>query len=151
MRHFLGDDQPRPIRHPQVRGNIGTRIMGVPLHEHPGGACATLIPSVGCPMGCNFCSTSALFGGKGKFVEFYSSGQEMFEIMSALETSQRVRAFVVMDENFLIDKPRAVQLLELMQKHQKPWSLYVFSSAILILRTAKSRSFCCGPFVATSK
>ena len=27
---------------------------------------ATIIPSVGCPMGCNFCTTSSFFGGKGK-------------------------------------------------------------------------------------
>ena len=129
MRRFLGEDGRRPVSHPQVRGNIGTRIMGVTLREHPGDACATLIPSVGCPMGCNFCSTSALFGGKGSFVEFYKTGRELFEIMSALETSQRVQSFFVMDENFLIDKPRALQLLELMEEHNKPWSLYVFSSA----------------------
>lgn len=129
MRRFLGEDGRRPVSHPQVRGNIGTRIMGVALREHPGDVCATLIPSVGCPMGCNFCSTSALFGGKGSFVEFYKTGRELFEIMSVLETNQRVRAFFVMDENFLIDKPRALQLLELMEEHNKPWSLYVFSSA----------------------
>ena len=74
MRSFLGEDATRPIRHPQVRGNIGTRIMGVTLRDHPGDVSATLIPSVGCPMGCNFCSTSALFGGKGKFIEFYKTG-----------------------------------------------------------------------------
>ena len=38
----------------------------VMLRDHPGDDCATLIPSVGCPMGCNFCSTSAMFGGKGQ-------------------------------------------------------------------------------------
>ena len=36
-----------------------------------GATAATIIPSVGCPMGCNFCTTSAFFGGKGKFVNFY--------------------------------------------------------------------------------
>jgi radical SAM superfamily enzyme YgiQ (UPF0313 family) len=129
MRRYLGQDPAEPIRHPQVRGNIGTRIMGVALREHPADVCATLIPSVGCPLGCNFCSTSALFGGKGRFVEFYRTGRELFEIMTALESSQRAQAFFVMDENFLIDKPRALELLELMERHDKPWSLYVFSSA----------------------
>ena len=33
-------------------------------------------------MGCNFCSTSAMFGGKGKFVNFYETGDELFDIMS---------------------------------------------------------------------
>ena len=94
--------------------------------------CATLIPSVGCPMGCNFCSTSAMFGGKGKFIEFYKTGHELFEIMCELESNLRVRAFFVMDENFLLDQPRALQLLELMEEHGKPWSLYVFSSANIL-------------------
>jgi biotin synthase-like enzyme len=34
-----------------------------------------------------------------------------------------------MDENFLLNKKRALELLECMDEHEKPWSLYVFSSA----------------------
>jgi radical SAM superfamily enzyme YgiQ (UPF0313 family) len=129
MRRYLGEDDNRPIRHPVVPGNIGSRIMGVALRDHPGDACATLIPSVGCPIGCNFCSTSAMFGGKGKFIEFYQSGDELFQIMCQLEQALHVKAFFVMDENFLLDKKRALQLLVRMEQHVKPWSLYVFSSA----------------------
>jgi len=129
MRRFLGEDEHQPIRHPRVIGNLGTRIMGVNLRHHPGDHCGTLIPSVGCPMGCNFCSTSAMFGGKGKFIEFYNTGEELFRIMCDLESSLDVNAFFVMDENFLLDKKRALQLLEMIEKHGKPWSLYVFSSA----------------------
>ncbi len=129
MRQFLGQDEQDPIRHPVVRGNIGSQIMGVTLQNHPGDACATLIPAVGCPIGCNFCSTSAMFGGKGKFVQYYRSGRELFDVMCGLESSLRIRSFFVMDENFLLNKKRALELLEHMEKHRKPWSLYVFSSA----------------------
>ena len=129
MRNFLCEDPEQPIRHPVVRGNIGSRIMGVNLRRHPGDDCATLIPSVGCPIGCNFCSTSAMFGGKGKFIEYYHSGDDLFEIMCALELELGIKAFFVMDENFLIDKKRALQLLARMEENNKPWSLYVFSSA----------------------
>ncbi len=129
MRKFLGEDENQPVRHPVVNANIGSRIMGVGLRNHPGDACATLIPSVGCPIGCNFCSTSAMFGGKGKFIEYYQSGKELFEIMCELEAALAIKAFFVMDENFLLDKKRALELLQYMDKHEKPWSLYVFSSA----------------------
>lgn len=129
MREFLGEDVHQPILHPLVPGNIGSRIMGVSLHDHPGDKCATLIPSVGCPMGCNFCSTSAMFGGKGKSIEFYQTGEELFEIMCQLEQKLDVQAFFVMDENFLVHKQRALHLLELMEEHHKPWALYVFGSA----------------------
>ena len=132
MRKYLGEDENQPIKHPQILGNIGTRIMGVNLRNHAGDHCATLIPSVGCPIGCNFCSTSAMFGGKGKFVKFYQSGEQLFEIMSALEVNLKVSSFFVMDENFLLDKKRTLKLLELMKEHNKSWSLYVFSSANIL-------------------
>jgi radical SAM superfamily enzyme YgiQ (UPF0313 family) len=129
MRRFLGEDEDRSLRHPVVRANIGSRILGVTLRDHPGDVCATLIPSVGCPIGCNFCSTSAMFGGKGKFVQFYTSGQELFALMCALEQELQTSSFFVMDENFLLNKKRALQLLDEIEHHGKPWSLYVFSSA----------------------
>ena len=44
MRNFLQEDPHQPIKHPVVRANIGSRIMGVNLRNHPGDACATLIP-----------------------------------------------------------------------------------------------------------
>ena len=39
-----------------------------------------------------------------------------------------------MDENFLLYQRRALRLLELMQKHDKSWALYVFSSANALRR-----------------
>ena len=101
--------------------------MNLPFNSH--NTSAALIPSVGCPMGCEFCSTSAMFGGKGHSVNFFPSAEELFAIMSQLEDAMKIRAFFVLDENFLLDRPRALKLLALMQKHEKSWVLYVFSSA----------------------
>ncbi len=129
MRRFLGEDENRAIKHPRIPSGIGARSMGLPLKEKPGDVAATLIPSVGCPMGCNFCSTSAMFGGKGNCVHFYETGEQLFEVMCELERDMGVRSFFVMDENFLMHRKRALRLLELMIEHDKSWSLYVFSSA----------------------
>ncbi len=79
MRRYLGEDENAPIRHPAIVSGLQTRIMGMRLPERKGGTAATIIPSVGCPMGCNFCTTSAFFGGKGKFVNFYETGDELFD------------------------------------------------------------------------
>ncbi|MGA2067210.1 MAG: cobalamin-dependent protein [Thermoguttaceae bacterium] len=129
LRRFLGEDADRPIVHPRAVCNINPSIMGVPLGGHPGIDDAVLIPSVGCPMGCNFCATSSMFGGKGKCLRFYKTGDELFEIMRALESELGVQEFFAMDENFLLDKAQALRLLELMEQHGKPWTLKVFSSA----------------------
>jgi radical SAM superfamily enzyme YgiQ (UPF0313 family) len=129
FRTYLGEDPEQPIRHPQTVSGHGTRNVGVRAPEQPGDVAATVIPSVGCPLGCNFCSTSAMFGGKGHSVRFYQTGDELFEIMSQLQTRMKVQSFFMMDENFLLDRKRALRLLELMQQHDKSWALYVFSSA----------------------
>ena len=41
----------------------------------------------------------------------------------------KVRSFFIMDENFLLYRKRAMELLELMKAGNKAWALYVFSSA----------------------
>ena len=129
FKKFLGQDEATPVRHPVVYSGNGTRIMGVPLNEKVGDTAAILIPSVGCPMGCNFCSTSAMFGGKGKFINFYETGDELFGVMRGIEGKLKVQSFFILDENFLLHRKRALRLLELMEQNQKSWSLYVFSSA----------------------
>lgn len=129
MRQYLGEDPAQPIRHPLIVSGHGSRNAGVTLNTDPAETAATLIPSVGCPLGCNFCSTSAMFGGKGRFIDFYRTGDELFEVMCQLEQSLGVRSFFAMDENFLFHRRRALQLLERMQQHDKSWALYVFSSA----------------------
>lgn len=129
FRRYLGQEVKAPIRHPMTASGNGTRILGMTLSDKPGDTAAILIPSVGCPVGCNFCSTSALFGGKGRFINFYETGEALFEVMVELERRLKVQSFFVMDENFLLHRKRALRLLELMQNHNKSWSLYVFSSA----------------------
>jgi radical SAM superfamily enzyme YgiQ (UPF0313 family) len=129
MRHYLGADESAPIRHPHIVSGYDVRTMGIHVPEGPGQAAATIIPSVGCPMGCNFCTTSAFFGGKGKFLNFYETGEQLFKIMCEMESSMKVRSFFIMDENFLLYKKRAMELLDRMKAKGKSWALYVFSSA----------------------
>ncbi|MGQ0736816.1 MAG: B12-binding domain-containing radical SAM protein [Acidobacteriota bacterium] len=112
-----------------IPSSFGFRLMGLPAPRGGGNAAATIIPSVGCPMGCNFCTTSEFFGGKGKFVNFLKRGADVFRVMCESEQRLGARAFFLMDENFLLYKKRALELLELMKAGGKAWSLYVFSSA----------------------
>lgn len=129
MRKFLGEDAGAPIRHPEIVSAFGHRILGLKLPRRAGATAATIIPSVGCPMGCNFCTTSAFFGGKGKFLNFYEKGDELFQVMIHMEEKLKVHSFFMMDENFLLYRKRAIELLQRMKEHGKSWALYVFSSA----------------------
>ena len=129
MRRYLGEDEAAPIHHPAIVSGLHTRALGLRFPERPGSTAATIIPSVGCPMGCNFCTTSSFFGGKGKFVNFYETGDELFQVMSEMESSLKVQTFFVMDENFLLHRKRALGLLERMKAGGKSWGLAVFASA----------------------
>ena len=129
FRRYLGQDMSKAVKHPAVESAFGSRILGHSLSDKPGDTAAVVVPSVGCPMGCNFCSTSALFGGKGKFKNFFESGEELYTVMSDLEKKLKVSSFFILDENFLLHRKRALSLLEQMKKNNKSWALYVFSSA----------------------
>lgn len=136
FRRYLQQDMNRSIKHPAVSSATKTRILGHTLSATPADTAAIVVPSVGCPMGCNFCSTSALFGGKGKFKNFYDTGEELFRVMEGLEQKLKTKSFFILDENFLLHRARALSLLEQMKKHEKSWAIYVFSSA-KVLRSYK--------------
>ena len=134
LREFLGEDPDRPIEHPVIASSFGFRVLGAPMPPGGGNAAATILSSVGCPMGCNFCTTSEFFGGKGKSVTFLKTGNDLFRAMSKAEEAIGARAFFMMDENFLLYRKRAMELLHLMRANHKPWALYVFSSANAIAK-----------------
>jgi hypothetical protein len=129
MRRHLGEDENAPISHPSIPSGFRRRFLGLPFPDTKGSTAATIIPSVGCPMGCNFCTTSSFFGGKGKQINFFSTGDELFEVMRQAESDQGMQSFFIMDENFLLNKPRALELLARMKQERKSWDLNVFSSA----------------------
>src|SRR5271166_1372071 len=128
MRRYLGEDPCAPFVHPEILSGFGFRILGMSVPDNTRDTAATIVPSVGCPMGCNFCTTSAFFGGKGKSFHFYETGDQLFDVMQEMERKLGVQSFFVMDENFLLNRPRAMRLLERMQGANKAWALYVFSS-----------------------
>jgi radical SAM superfamily enzyme YgiQ (UPF0313 family) len=134
MRRFLGLDDKASIVHPPIVSAFGQRVMGLKVPFKKGATAATIVPSVGCPMGCNFCTTSAFFGGKGKVLNFYRTGEELYRVMSEMEGKLSVSSFFIMDENFLLNKHRALELLAHMKRAGKAWEFYVFSSANAISR-----------------
>ena len=129
IRRYLSEDVNAPIRHPSLDSAFGFRVMGIRIPETLASKSATIIPSVGCPMGCNFCTTSAFFGGKGKFITFLETGDELFQVMCEAESLLKAQDFFIMDENFLLNKQRAMELLELIKENDKSWSFNVFASA----------------------
>ena len=132
FREYLGQDVNKKVRHPLVYSAFGGRTLGIRSSNKQGETAAILIPSLGCPMGCNFCSTSAMFGGRGKSIVFYDTGEVLYNIICQIEERLKVQSFFVLDENFLLYKTRTLKLLDIMEKNNKSWSFMVFSSAQIL-------------------
>ena len=124
FRAFLGQDPSAPIAHPVLPANERARIFGIQL---PGPADSLLVPGVGCVNGCRFCSTSHFFGKA--YIPFLKTGRDIFLEACRIADRRGTSAFFVMDENFLKDRERALELLAEMEKHRRWFQFRGFSSA----------------------
>jgi radical SAM superfamily enzyme YgiQ (UPF0313 family) len=116
------------VHAPLVDATFEKRALGFKVPELSAGL---IIPDVGCPMRCNFCTTSAKF--EGKFVKFMHSAEDILSVADA-QTARGVPELFVMSENFSLDTKRALALLKLMEEQRKPHRYAVFSSADALLR-----------------
>jgi radical SAM superfamily enzyme YgiQ (UPF0313 family) len=122
MREIFHENPNAPIRHPLVAGSFRKQIMGLPLPLKTG----LLVPGIGCANKCRFCATSHFFCD---YIAYLPTGQDIFDVCCRFEEEQGVTDFAIMDENFLKMKDRALELLELMEKHNKKFMFTIFSSA----------------------
>lgn len=123
FRRLVGEDTNKPVRHPMIWSTLKRRVMGLPLPPTAG----VLIPGLGCVNACSFCATSHHFDKK--YIGYLNSGEELFRTMQEIEARLGCKEFFVMDENFLKNRPRAEQLLELMEQSGTFFYMGVFSSA----------------------
>jgi hypothetical protein len=128
MREHLGQDPDAPIRHPALPSAEWMSILGVPLK---GKAANLLVPGVGCVNGCSFCSTSHFFGKS--YTPFLDSGKALFETACRVADERGTDSFFVMDENFLKNRERALELLAEIERHQRFFRFHIFSSAEAIM------------------
>ena len=123
LRQLLGENTKKPINHPIMDSVFSKRILGMKLKTDA----AVLIPGVGCKNGCRFCTTTHFFDKK--YTPFFNTGKELFDVCQKIEKKLGYDEFFIMDENFLKVPQRAIELLELMEKHNKLYRFGIFSSA----------------------
>lgn len=122
LRRLLGERVDRPVRHPLLHSSFNRRVMGVPLPKMSG----VLLPGVGCPNKCRFCCTSQFFGD---YIPYLNTGREMFDVCRSYEEKLGITDFGVLDENFLKNRERAMELLECIERRNKLYTFGIFSSA----------------------
>jgi hypothetical protein len=124
LRSFLGQDPDAPLVHPTVPSTERQRIFGVPVPKPTSGL---LVPGVGCVNACKFCSTSHFFGKA--YTSYLATGEEVFSVACRIGDETGTDEYFIMDENFLKDRERAIELLEIQQQQQHFLTFQVFSSA----------------------
>ncbi len=123
LREFFNEKVDAPIKHPMIPSAENKRFMGIPLLSKTG----ILMTGVGCPNKCRFCCTTHNFDFA--HIPFFKTGKELFDICVSMEKKFGCIDFFVMDENFLKNKTRAFELLDLMKKNNKQYYFGIFSSA----------------------
>ncbi len=126
LREYFGEDTGAPLKHPVLRNPVYNYIYG--MKSNPRGS--VLLTGAGCKNGCTFCITSHMF--KKEYLPLLETGQDVFNTCKKLETELGAVNFMVMDENFLMSRERAVELLALMEKEKKPYSFVLFCSANIV-------------------
>ena len=139
FRRLLGQDPDAPIQHPPVWSvHFPNQILGSEANS----AGYSLAVAVGCHRRCDFCSTSAQFGGKR--VRILKTGAEILAAMKAVEAELAAAgerppslAFAIFDENFLSDDELARELQALNREELTAGRLYLpllFSDAEAVRR-----------------
>ena len=122
LRELFEENVNKPISHPIEYSSFNRQVMGVPWAPDSG----ILITGVGCANRCRFCSTSHFFEN---YIPYLKTGKDIFDVCCRYEDEKQVRDFGVLDENFLKMPDRALELLDLMEKHDRHFHFSIFTSA----------------------
>jgi radical SAM superfamily enzyme YgiQ (UPF0313 family) len=120
MRKLLGEDVDAPREHPIIPE--WKKIMNVKVNQG-----SIILAGLGCPNGCDFCSTSHFFNCK--HIPILKTGKDIWEVILKIDEKLNTRLFGIMEEDFLLYKKRVLELAEYTRKEiNRPVRLAGFSS-----------------------
>ena len=128
MRRLLGEAEiPMPYKHPLIESHL--KILSVPYSRT-----GLIFAGLGCPNGCDFCCTSHFF--KRKHIKLLPEGRDIYGVIERYLARDPNMVFTIIDEDFLLDKKRAMQFRDCVLTGNKPVSIFVFSSVKALSRYA---------------
>jgi len=81
---------------------------------------------LGCPNGCDFCCTSAFF--KRKHIRLLPTGADIYRVIERYREVDPQLSILILDEDFLLNRRRAMEFRECVLRGGKPLSIFVFAS-----------------------
>ena len=120
MRRLLGEPEIRmPYRHPLIINPL--RVFGKEASRT-----GIVFGGLGCPNGCDFCCTSHFF--KRKHIRLLPTGRDIYRVVERyLEADPKI-SILIIDEDFLLNRRRAMEFRDCVLHGGKPLSVFVFAS-----------------------
>ena len=120
MRRLLGEPEiAMPYRHPLIINRL--QVFSKEISRT-----GIVFAGLGCPNGCDFCCTSHFF--KRKHIRLLPTGADIYQVIERyLEADPRL-SILIMDEDFLLNRRRAMEFRECVLRAGKPLSIFVFAS-----------------------
>ncbi|MGB8413617.1 MAG: hypothetical protein WCE23_12415 [Candidatus Binatus sp.] len=120
MRRLLGEAEiPMPYRHPLIINKL--QVFSKQISRT-----GIVFAGLGCPNGCDFCCTSHFF--KRKHIRLLPTGADIYQVVERyLEVDPKL-SIMIMDEDFLLNRRRAMEFRDCVLRSGKPLSIFVFAS-----------------------
>jgi haloalkane dehalogenase len=120
MRKLLGEPEiPMPYKHPLIVSWLkvfGWRVSGT----------GKIFAGLGCPNGCDFCCTSHFFSRK--HIRLLPTGRDIYNVVERYFNLDPSLVFLIIDEDFLLNKKRAMEFRDCVLQGGKKPSIFAFSS-----------------------
>ena len=120
FRRLLGEPEiPMPYKHPLIVSWLkvfGWKVSGT----------GKIFAGLGCPNGCDFCCTSHFFSRK--HIKLLPTGRDIYNVVERYFDLDPSLVFLILDEDFLLNKKRAMEFRECVLAGGKKPSIFAFSS-----------------------
>ncbi len=120
MRRLLGEPPlEMPYRHPLIMNPL--RVFGQHVSRT-----GIIFGGLGCPNGCDFCCTSHFF--RRKHIRLLPTGKDLHDVIERYRAVDPDLSFLILDEDFLLNRRRALEFRDCVLKAGVPISIFVFAS-----------------------
>jgi radical SAM superfamily enzyme YgiQ (UPF0313 family) len=119
MRDLLGQPPLAEHKHPFIESRLKVFSKTV---SYTG----MVFAGLGCPNGCDFCSTSHFF--KRQHLRLLNTGAQVYEVVKKHLAVNPDAQYTILDEEFLLNRERALDFRDQVVKGGRPLSIFVFAS-----------------------
>ena len=120
FRRLLGEPEiPMPYKHPLIVSWLkvfGWKVSGT----------GKIFAGLGCANGCDFCCTSHFFSRK--HIKLLPEGKDIYAVVERYLATDPNLVFLILDEDFLLNKKRAMEFRDCVIAGGKKISIFAFSS-----------------------